>query len=232
MGRTSADRITTVADGTFKTVDELTLWLNHHGVDTSEWGKGKAKRVDNLKKEIELKETVLQLLGGKVFRTLTVCKVVVRRPGRMNEYLVCYGQRMEDGRERERNQIPSEKLFAGEIPSKSIARCLIEELGNMVTPEAIDVIDGTLVVSACTYYWPHPLTPSLALSTPIRSHHLFLSPPPTDVDRDCRLSLLPRPHDPIPPPSDGHDRAQSTGRVVHFDRGQQAALLEVERREE
>ena len=92
MGRTSADRITTVADGTFKTVDELTLWLNHHGVDTSEWGKGKAKRVDNLKKEIELKETVLQLLGGKVFRTLTVCKVVVRRPGRMNEYLVCYGQ--------------------------------------------------------------------------------------------------------------------------------------------
>ena len=56
------------------------------------------------------------------------------------------------------------------------------------------MIDGTLIVSACTYYWPHPLTLSLALSTPIRSQHLFLSPPLTDVDRDCRLSLLPRPH--------------------------------------
>ena len=80
MGRTSADRITTVAGGTFKTVDELTLWLNHHG-STRSGARGKAKRVDNLKKEIELKETVLQLLGGKVFRTLTVCKVVVAPAG-------------------------------------------------------------------------------------------------------------------------------------------------------
>jgi hypothetical protein len=45
----------TVTRGTFEQLDELQAWLNGHGVDTASWGRGKAKRVDNLMKEIEAK---------------------------------------------------------------------------------------------------------------------------------------------------------------------------------
>lgn len=42
-----------------------------------------------------------------------VCvQVVVRQPGKMNRYLACYQQTMDDGRVRPRNLLPSEKLCA------------------------------------------------------------------------------------------------------------------------
>ena len=119
-------------------------------------------------------ESTLQLLGGKIFRCLAVVKVcahgfpggahrnfkqcaillqvVVRQPGKMRRYLVCHQQTMEDGRVRERNQLPSEKLFAGEVVAKAVERCLIEELGCMVTPTDIDVVEGSLVVSGTPFY--------------------------------------------------------------------------------
>ena len=55
--RPPAAPLTTVTRGTFPLVEQLTTWLNDHGVDTTPWGQGKAKRVEQLYKEIEAKVT-------------------------------------------------------------------------------------------------------------------------------------------------------------------------------
>lgn len=178
--------VTTVTTGTFANVEQLRAFLDSYGIDTSVWGQGKAKRVDQLYSEVEQKvitcrgkiiilrppkfsisqratraprtrhlscvcalppqESTLQVIGGKVYRCLTVCKVVVRQPGRMSRYLACFQQTMDDGRVRERNVLPSEKLFAGEVASKAVERCLAEELGSLIKPADVDVLEDSLVV--------------------------------------------------------------------------------------
>ena len=72
-------------------------------------------------------------------------QVVVRPPGNMKRYLACFQQTMDDGRVRERNQLPSEKLFAGEVAGKAVARCLMEELGDLVTDADVEVLEESLV---------------------------------------------------------------------------------------
>ena len=57
----------------------------------------------------------MQLLGGKVYRCLKVMKIIVRQPGKMKRHLACYQQRMADGRLRERNVLPSEKMSDDEV---------------------------------------------------------------------------------------------------------------------
>lgn len=135
----------TIAKGTFATKEDLAAWLCAHGVQTTGWGEGKAKGVSHLFHEIEKEESTLQLLGEKVFRCLSVVKVVVRPPGRMNHYLVCYGQTMDDGRQRDRNQLPSEKQFAHEVAPSACVRCLLEELGSVVVPSMINLLDDSLI---------------------------------------------------------------------------------------
>ena len=56
--------LTTVLKGTFGTEAELNAWMQEHGVDTSGWGKGKAKTVANLFKEIESKVPRLPRSNG------------------------------------------------------------------------------------------------------------------------------------------------------------------------
>ena len=46
---------TTVTRGTFAREDELKGYLNTNGVDTTDWGSGKAKNVKHLFKEVENK---------------------------------------------------------------------------------------------------------------------------------------------------------------------------------
>ena len=62
----------------------------------------------------------IDLLDGRVVRRLSVVKVVVRQPGKLNRHLACYQQTMDDGRMRERNLLPSEKLIVGETPAKAV----------------------------------------------------------------------------------------------------------------
>ena len=56
--------LTTVVKGTFGTEAELNEWMQEHGVDTSGWGKGKAKAVANLFSEIESKVSRLPRSNG------------------------------------------------------------------------------------------------------------------------------------------------------------------------
>lgn len=142
------DRPRSVCQGTFSNVDELTDWLEAFGIDTRTWGTGRAKVPDKLFKEIEANETTLVTdKDGCVFRQLNVVRVVVRQAGHMRQrYLACVMEKMEDGHFRERNQLPSEKLYAGETPAHAVPRCLLHELGALVKRRDIDVREETLVV--------------------------------------------------------------------------------------
>jgi hypothetical protein len=128
-------------------VDQLTAWLSANGVDTSSWGGGKAKSVDDLKKEIEAVETTLRVMDGRAFRCVSVVKVVVRQSGRSRpRYLMCQQQTMADGRVRERNLLPSCRIHEDEAVAKAAVRCLVEELGGVVQRKDIAVQKDSLMV--------------------------------------------------------------------------------------
>ena len=92
-----------------------------------------------------MQESTLFLLGSKVFRCLTVVRVVVRHPAIPDMHLHCYQQKMQDGRVRDRNQLPSEKAYAGEAAKVAVERCLLEEMGEHLTAASITYRDDTLV---------------------------------------------------------------------------------------
>ena len=142
-----ASRPTTVVHDTFSTSSELGEYLTEGGVDISGWGLGKAKTVDNLFDEVRARESTLQLLGEKVYRCLQVVKLVVRLPGVADRHLYCYSQRMADGRMRDRNVLPSEKMYAGEVAVHAAARAVLEELGSIreIRRDFIDVLLQTHV---------------------------------------------------------------------------------------
>jgi len=121
-----------VIKGTFTEHQQLATWLNYHGVDTTGWGKRKAKSIKDLFNELQKRESTLQLLGGKVFRCLGVVKMIVRQPGRPNRHLACYQQKMPDGRVRERNLLPSEKMFDGEVAYDAAMRGCSEEFASVL----------------------------------------------------------------------------------------------------
>lgn len=58
----------------------------------------------------------------------------MRQPERMDHHLACYQQTMKDGRVRQRNLLPSEKVYAGEDLTKAVRRCIHEELGSQLDP--------------------------------------------------------------------------------------------------
>ena len=144
----------TIEAGTFREPEELLEWLAHMGIDTSGWGKGAAKTAKELLAEIDQRETVIQKLEGKVYRCLQVAKLVVR-PSLQDarsvpEHLMCKSQTMKDGRKRERNQLPSEKMLYGEDIVHAARRTVEEELSNVkdgdeVRPERVHIRPATLL---------------------------------------------------------------------------------------
>jgi hypothetical protein len=107
-----------VCSGTFSSSEQLARWLQRHGVDTSCWGREKAKSVADLRKEIEAVESTLEVVDGCVARVLSVINVVVRNNNNRERHLACIQQTYADGRVRERKrgkQFPSVKMIAGEV---------------------------------------------------------------------------------------------------------------------
>lgn len=118
---------------TFEDEDELSRFLTAHGVDTSGWGSGQAKRVSDLSKEIKSFETRL-IVGsdGKVARHLRVVKVAVRDPEIPERVLVEATQILPDGRERRRNILLCEKAMGEEDWQVAAIRGIEEELGSIL----------------------------------------------------------------------------------------------------
>lgn len=119
-----------------KSAVALRAWLTASQIDTSVWGTGKSKQVVDLWHELQRKETILQ--DNPPLRLVEVVQVIVRR-GDM--YLVEARQEFGNGRIRERNQPPAEKLKAGETFTEAAVRCLQEELSG--TEETITLFPNT-----------------------------------------------------------------------------------------
>lgn len=116
----------------FTTADDLSAWLHEQRVDTSAWGVAGAKSVQNLWNEVWRGEA--QLFADPPLRLVQVVRVIIRRDRRV---LIEASQTFTDGRKRERNRPPSEKVMPSEEPLAAARRCLMEEMG--IAPDSITV---------------------------------------------------------------------------------------------
>lgn len=116
------------------TVVALEDLLVSAGIDITAWGKGEARTVAHLHKEICEGETILRITPeGKIVRSVRVAWVdVLFFDGLGNVYqLVEDRQEYRDGRTRRRQLDSSlgEKFKRGEAPDEAAMRALREELG-------------------------------------------------------------------------------------------------------
>lgn len=116
------------------TQQDLTIKLTDAGIDTSLWGRGKAKTAADLLEEINGGEAeLITTADGKLMRKVAVANIdvmYVDRTGR-NYRLVESRQVFADGRERARDLGTSvaEKLKSGEDILAAAKRGVEEELG-------------------------------------------------------------------------------------------------------
>jgi 8-oxo-dGTP pyrophosphatase MutT (NUDIX family) len=106
--------------------------LERSGISTAEWGKGEAKTLANLVKELQEGDSSLVEENGKLVRTVIVggADVFYETPEgslRLKEEK----QVFQDGRERRRDlgSAVSEKIRPDEAPAEAMLRGLREELG-------------------------------------------------------------------------------------------------------
>lgn len=107
----------------FASVAALTTWLHSQEIDTTAWGQGAAKQVNDLWQELVTGESSLQ--ADPPLRCVQVVEVYVEQGGLL---LVETAQHFVDGRVRARKRPPSEKMKPGEAPLAAAQRCLVEEL--------------------------------------------------------------------------------------------------------
>jgi hypothetical protein len=112
----------------------LTNWLHRNHIDTTSWGRGGAKRVENLLGEILRGETVLYEDPPR--RVVCVTQIWVQHG---DFVLVEEYQTFEDGSTRQVNTLPSEKMQPDESPRQAALRCLNEEL--QIQPDEVKIVD-------------------------------------------------------------------------------------------
>ncbi|NJN97942.1 MAG: NUDIX domain-containing protein [Anaerolineales bacterium] len=108
---------------TFENVTELEAWLTANGIDTSCWGTGGAKTVENLWSELAEGES--ELHADPPRRQVRIVSVTICRGRRT---LVEVGQAFGENQYRYRDMPPTEKMKPGEQPVEAAVRCLQEEL--------------------------------------------------------------------------------------------------------
>lgn len=125
----------------------LTSWLLEQGIDISAWNVDDAKGIENLWHEIQRGETVLSADPAK--RNVRVVELQIRRD---EHILTEISQQMQDGRIRERNLPPSEKLHSEETILTGARRCLQEELGVTEDSVSLQVVGSHLHVAESPSY--------------------------------------------------------------------------------
>ena len=115
----------------FKNAYQLENWLNHNGINTDSWGEGTSKTAVDLWQELNQGDARLQ--GPPPVRLVRVVQVIIRQK---NKVLIEIEQELGDGRIRQRQQYPADKMKPEENPSQAACRCLQEELNlqpNQIT---------------------------------------------------------------------------------------------------
>lgn len=115
------------------THEKLRAWLSEQQLPVDEYGRGVAKTIDHLLRELIAGECALELGDGQVRRTILGAHLLVhhRRTDGVRLILVEDRQVFADGRVRRRQLTSSigEKMRAGEEPDQAAKRALVEELG-------------------------------------------------------------------------------------------------------
>lgn len=117
----------------FENPRQLTNWLAQQKIDTTQWGQGTAKSIDDLWHELNGGDS--QLDESPLLRRVNVVTLLAYQ----NDWqLIEAVQTFADGRQRFPNRAPSEKVMLGESPSSAAVRCLQEEVGatrrNLLSP--------------------------------------------------------------------------------------------------
>ena len=120
----------------FKNVAELQNWLKANRIDTSLWGEGNAKTINNLWNELQNGEIAFQ--DSPPRRLVHVAQVLIRKG---KQILLEAEQELANGQRRFRNQPPSEKMKPGESSTDAVLRCFQEELG--IRPEDVTFLPET-----------------------------------------------------------------------------------------
>mmetsp|Transcript_46 Transcript_46/g.144 ORF Transcript_46/g.144 Transcript_46/m.144 type:complete len:315 (+) Transcript_46:274-1218(+) len=105
---------------------DVQSYLQRHGVDTSNWGKGVARSMQDLTAEVRRGESVLS--GGQ--RVIYVVKVQIRDED--HELVEARQIILKNGSIKERNRCLSEKCNPGETPLEAAHRGICEELNDVV----------------------------------------------------------------------------------------------------
>lgn len=116
-------------------ITELVGILQKHNIDVQSFGKGKAKKADELLGEIANGETVLSVNPkGELQRNIRTLAIDVKCRDAIGRALILYeaSRRSHDGRDlsrKQRDSITEKLLAAEEADANSVARALKEELG-------------------------------------------------------------------------------------------------------
>eukprot|EP00928_Gymnodinium_smaydae_P033809 TRINITY_DN24112_c0_g2_i3.p1 TRINITY_DN24112_c0_g2~~TRINITY_DN24112_c0_g2_i3.p1 ORF type:complete len:734 (+),score=79.23 TRINITY_DN24112_c0_g2_i3:100-2301(+) len=146
----SSSKVKTVTLEDVPTSDALALFLQDHGVATSDWGKGNTKAVSKFFDEMKGQEAELELWkkedgtiqAVRVTHVLRA-KVCSEESQKQGTFLFNTWQQFADGRKRTRNGLLSEKLCVSEIP---IEEHLHEVCERAVTEEEMQRLENSMFI--------------------------------------------------------------------------------------
>lgn len=120
----------------FENERALEKWLTSREICWEAWGSAGSKTVANLWHEYEQGE--ISFGDDPPTRAVRVAQIILRRE---KSVLLEIAQEFGDGRVRQRELPPSEKIIAGESQFSAAERCLREELG--LDPRQIQILNST-----------------------------------------------------------------------------------------
>jgi len=125
-------------------VEALTAWLEIRDIDTSLWGCGEAKTVQEFFHELWAGES--EQLGTATQRVISVVKVRILDSNEQGTWQLYETKQTlcRDGRTRPRNRPLAEKLRPGERVEDCCVRGVREELGSLVGNSNVSIREGTL----------------------------------------------------------------------------------------
>lgn len=140
-------------------INSLENQLNNSGIDTSTWGQGTAKNINDLQKEINSGECVLDTdVYGNLFRKVSVASVHIYYTDEDGKKfkLIESKQVFKDGRERVRrlDRSVSEKLKLNESAEDGALRGIKEELG-ILTEIVLNKLDIQTEKMLSPYSYPN-----------------------------------------------------------------------------
>ncbi|KAF6254470.1 hypothetical protein COO60DRAFT_1642329 [Scenedesmus sp. NREL 46B-D3] len=111
---------------------ELSAWLQRHGINTSLYGHGTARTIADLYEEVANAESVLTIHGSgassRALRMVNVLNLYIKNSA--GQVLIEAGQRLPDGRLRQRGLPLSEKMIGREEWQAAAVRAVSEELAT------------------------------------------------------------------------------------------------------